>query len=169
MAIYYGDGSNSTSGRAIQTVLTLKTNTTSLTANNSATAISGMSRTITPKDSNNKILITVDLSYGASGTTYGMWLRRTVGSTNTNLDLGDSSGSRQRVCRPLTNTHDSNQPQEGFMQVYDSPGTTSQVTYQVMVIADNAHVLFLNRSNNDLNNVTGKRCSSSILCQEIAV
>ena len=169
MAIYYGDGSNSNSGRAIQTVVTLKKNTTSLTANNSATAISGMSRTITPKDSNNKILITVDLSYGCAGTTYGMWLRRTVGSTNTNLDLGDSSGSRQRVCRPLTNTHDSNQPQEGFMQVYDSPGTTSQVTYQVMVIADNAHVLFLNRSNNDLNNVTGKRCSSSILCQEIAV
>ena len=169
MAIYYGDGSNSTSGRAIQTVLTLKTNTTQLTANGSATAISGMSRTITPKDSNNKILITVSLSYAAHGTTYGMFLRRTVGSTNTNLDLGDASSNRQRVCRPLTNTHDTNQAQEGFMQVYDSPGTTSQVTYQVMVITDNNNTFFLNRSNNDNNNNTGKRCSSSILCQEIAV
>lgn len=169
MAIYYGDGSNSTSGRAIQTVMTTKTSTTSLTANNSATAISGMSRTITPKDSNNKILISVSLTYGCTGTTYGMWLRRTVGSTNTNLDLGDSASNRQRVCRPLPNTHDSNQAQEGHMQVYDSPGTTSQVTYQVMVISDNAHTLFLNRSNHDSNGVTGKRCTSTIMCQEIAV
>ena len=169
MAIQYGDGSNSNSGRVVQVVETLKSNTTSLTASNSATAISGMSRTITPKDSNNKILITVSLSYAAHGTTYGMWLRRTVGSTNTNLDLGDSSSNRQRVCRPLTNTHDTNQPQEGFMQVYDSPGTTSQITYQVMVITDNNNTFFLNRSNNDLNNTTGKRCVSTIVCQEIAV
>ena len=76
MAIYYGDGSNSGSGRIIQVASTTKTDTTS-TNSNSYVDISGMSVTLTPK-SGTKCYVTYNIIIGgqSGGWTCGIQLLR---------------------------------------------------------------------------------------------
>ena len=59
MAIYYGDGTNSTSGRVIQVVSAHKSDATSTTS--TSFTDTGLQASITPKDSTNKILYLTNL------------------------------------------------------------------------------------------------------------
>ena len=91
MAIYYSDGSNSTSGRIIQLQHTISTGHFSST---SSSYTQFQSLNITPKDSNSKIILT---SYFASAfTDDNRFAYVRVVRNSTDIGLGASSGNRQR-------------------------------------------------------------------------
>jgi hypothetical protein len=151
-------------GSVLQVVQTLKTDTLILNSNSTATAVTGMSATITPSSTNSKILVLTHLNFGASGTTYGGWLRR----NGTDIGIGDVGANQLRVSMGLALTSDTNQSNTFAFNYLDSPNSTSSLTYQLYVINDNTGALYVNRSVADSNGVTGKRGISTITLMEIA-
>lgn len=160
-----GGGTSITHGIP-QTTQTVLNTTVSVNANQSATAVSGLSATITPSSTSSKILVQIAIMWGSSGTTFGGILYRN-GSVVSGA-VGASSGSRQSISFPMANQqYDLNQPFYTTFTYLDSPGSTSTQTYQLYVISDNNQTLYINQSNNDSNNATGKRGISTITLQEI--
>ena len=95
MAIYYSDGSNSTSGRIIQLQHTITTGHFSTT---SSSYTEFQSLNITPKDSNSKIILTSYFSSAFTDSNRFAYVRLVRNSTD--IGLGASAGNRQRciVC-----------------------------------------------------------------------
>ena len=117
-------------GGIIQTVQTVKSDVTSQSGSSSSTFydIAGMSATITPSSSSNKIMAVVSCVLGASTTGRNNLLRLVRGST---VISAGTSGSQvngycfwritNNSCFAYSNTH----------QFLDSPATTSATTYKV--------------------------------------
>lgn len=155
---------NLPTGCVLQVVQAVKTDTFVGAANLTEMLVTGVAATITPRFANSKILITAQIMYGSTGTTYGGWFKR----NGTNIGLGDAAGSRQRVSIGMALSSDTNQTNTFVYNYLDSPATTSAVTYQFYVNNDNTQNLFINRSVNDLDNGTGKRGISTVTLMEIA-
>lgn len=152
----------------IQTVFTEKTDTFTAVSNGTPLLVTGMSASLTPSSTSNKIYLSAQISYSQLATTYKAWFKRTIGAgAATDVHLGDADGSRQRASIPLALTSDTNQGNSFILQFVDEPATTDQVTYQLYVINDNAVAFNLNRSNADANNSTGGRYISTIILQEL--
>jgi hypothetical protein len=156
---------NST-GNIIQVVQGILNTSFTCVSNGTATAITGLTATITPTSSSSKILVLVSLSHSVTqaGTTYGGFVRR---NGSTNIQIPSAAGSRQLCNVPLTWAGDANQHNTFAWSVVDSPATTSSTSYGVYVINDNGGTLFVNRSGTDQDNTTGKRTISTITCFEI--
>ena len=152
----------------IQTVFTEKTDTFTGTSNGTPLLVTGMSASITPSSSSNKIYLSAQISYSQLSTTYKAWFKRTIGSgTATDVHVGDAAGSRQRTSIPLALVTDTNQANSFILQFVDEPATTDQITYQLYVINDNSIAFNLNRSNADADSSTGGRYISTIILQEL--
>jgi len=156
---------NST-GSIIQVVQGILNTSFTCVSNGAATAITGLTATITPTSSSSNILVLVSLSHSVSqaSTTYGGFVRR---NGSTNIQIPSAAGSRQLCNVPLTWAGDANQHNTFAWSVVDSPATTSSTSYGVYVINDNGGTLFVNRTGNDQDNTTGKRTISTITCLEI--
>ena len=150
-------------GHILQVVQTVKSDVFSGTSNESEVDITGMTATITPTDSSNKVLIQISLTYSSQSTTYKMRLKRGT----TDIGLGDADGVRQRALTGLGFTRDGNQAESGCFLYLDSPATTSATTYKITVVNDNTQPLYINRSVDDQNADTGGRYSSSITLMEV--
>jgi hypothetical protein len=123
MAIYYGDGSNSGSGRIVQVKQTFKNNTAS-TNSGSFAEISGLTVSITPSSSSNKILFSGCLYLAGSSSESNYRLKRDstiIGQAGTMDDLADGSfahgGGSRYSGHPFS-----------FL---DSPSSTSSITYSI--------------------------------------
>ena len=161
-----------TGGKILQVVSTAKTDTTSQSSATYA-AISGLQPSITPSSTSNKVLITIDLKLGFSdtGADVNLQLFRSVGGSETQIYLGDTSGSKTRVFFGGQNSGQSDTTtvipvSSTFL---DSPNTTSAVTYLVKWRVERSSTyLYLNRSGDDTNNSTYFRAASSITVMEVA-
>jgi hypothetical protein len=151
-------------GCVIQVQQTALTTTTTLTANGTATNVAGLAVSITPTSATSKILITIQIMYSCSGTTYGGWVTRN-GSA---IGLGAAGSGQQQVSIGMALVTDNNQSNTFVYSYLDSPATTSAITYQFAVNNDNNVVLYVNRSVTDSAGATGKRGISTITVQEIA-
>ena len=151
-------------GAILQVVQTALTTTTSLNANGTATAVSGMSAVITPTSSTSKILIQMMLNYSCSGTTYGGYFTR----NSTIIGVGTAGSGQQQCGFGMAYVTDGNQTNSFIYNYLDSPATTSALTYQLYLNNDNSTTVYINRSVNDQANSTGKRSISTILLYEIA-
>jgi hypothetical protein len=151
-------------GGILQVVTTTLSSTTTLVANGTPTAVSGLSATITPYSTSSTIWVVAHITYGSTGTTYGGWFRR----SGTDIGLGNSGGNMQRVSIGMALTSDANQVNSFAYSYVDSPASTSALTYQFYVNNDNTNTLYVNRSVNDSNSVTGKRGISTVTLVEIA-
>lgn len=161
------DGVDGTSG-IIQSQFTSKTDTFVGTANGTEMAVTGMSVTMTPSSTSNKIYLTAQISYGTQGTTYKAWFKRSIGGgAYEDVFIGDAAGSRQRTSIPLALASDANQANSFILQFIDEPATTSEVIYQLYVNNDNNIAFNLNRTNNDQDNATGGRYISTIIALEL--
>lgn len=160
-------GSVRAPGSVIQVVQGILTSAFTCVANGTVTAITGLTATISPFSTSSRILVSVSLSHSVTqaGTTYGATVRR---NGVTNIQLGDSSGSKQQCNVPLTWAGDGNQHNAFAWSVVDSPATTSATTYGVYVNNDNTGTLFVNRTSTDQDNSTGKRSISTITLFEIS-
>jgi len=147
MAIYYGDGSNSSAGRQIQTVQTVKTSQFVYIGVDTWVAITGLSANITPKSSASKIMIDVMIgTQGAWQDNYGQFYRLYKAGSNINGSIGDTNGGQTR-CIACSRNKTNPQYQAVTMKYMDTAGSTSQQTYQVYaLLEDGGDRLVINSS-----------------------
>jgi len=118
-----------TSGKILQVVQTFKTDGTSQAGNSSSTYydISGMSVTITPSSSSNKILVNWVAQVNSNATDRNNSIRLLRDSTV----IGNSTaGSSQNAQTDHRTTNDTN-CHPFTMMFLDTPNTTSAVTYKL--------------------------------------
>jgi len=158
-------------GKILQVVQTVKTDTTSFVSSNTNTFvdISGMSVSITPTSSSNKILVFYTANVSQS-TTATIHLRLIRGSTS--IFQGDAAGNRlgsTQVWRPNSSQYNFDiAPMTGMF--LDSPATTSSTTYKLQGTLGVTYsaTFYLNRSLADDNFDYSGRTASSIIVMEVA-
>ena len=132
------------------------------------TEVGGLTTTITPTRSDSKILCMVSIGAIASNGSnqrYGMALRR--GSTNIGVNSDGSSHTRANWC--YTGRDLGNAPDAHISYTYlDSPASTSQQTYKVMITTEGSYTLYINRSSGDSDSSSVFRAASTFTLMEIS-
>lgn len=159
-----GTSSNFPAGSVLQVLQATKTDSFSTTST-SDVDITGLSVTITPSSSANKILVSFSTVGSINGDIAHGYFNIVRGSTL--IFKGDAAGSRTGATSVI------NEPTPGQMLCYsqtylDSPATTSATTYKLQLHSSNGNTIYVNRSarDNDAAAYDG-RAVSSITVMEI--
>jgi len=167
-----GDGTilttNSSVGKTLQVLSTSKTDTFSTTSQ-SYTDVTGLSVSITPSSSSNKIFIILDIKVGAGHEDAAFAGRLMRDSTA--IYIGDASSSRTQASfgtsRQSGNAgYDVLQDRQAVF--LDSPSTTSAITYKVQIMGNNGRYTYVNRTHDDSDDDDTPRTASSITVMEVA-
>jgi hypothetical protein len=161
--------SNFGAGAVLQVVSATKTDTFSSASYNTWVDVTGLSVSITPASTSNKILVVTNVVYGGTSLSTGLTLRCLRGATA--IGSGDAAGSRSTGfggTEEIGNV--------GIYQTYaaplihlDSPSTTSSTTYKIqLLLNDNYPTAVINRTGYDSDALQMPRLSSSITVLEIA-
>jgi hypothetical protein len=140
-----------------------------LSAANAADSTSHLSLSITPTSASSKILLTTSVFFEASASQHEFLWAIYRDSTR----LGQSSaGSRRGGIMMTSMGHvdaDGNStPDSVSFSYYDTPNTTSAITYTVSFNhSSNSVVAYLNRTVNDTDNIAYERGVSILIAQEI--
>ena len=158
-------GSN---GGIIQVKQTVKTDTFSASSG-STVDITGLSVSITPSSSSNKVLVTYDTNVSMANGSYHAHVFLVRGSTK--IYLGDTDGSRTRSSNFVMSGNDGNgglyyYPVHG--EFLDSPATTSATTYKIQLYGIN-NTMYVNRTQYDSNSSGVNRFVSQITAKEVTV
>ena len=146
-------------GKVLQVVSAIKTDTQSLAGD--WTDISGLSVSITPSSTSNKILVLAHIT--TSSTNHGH-TRCVRGSTV--IGAGVASGSRGAVSG-YANANGNTARVYAFSYL-DSPNTTSATTYKFQLESNNGATSYINQTPNDTDAIYGSRSSSTITVMEIS-
>ena len=140
-------GADMPAGAVIQVVSVEKDDQNTTTG--TSWADTGLTASITPTSSSNKILVMCDWTYGASNNGYGqIQMVRTISGTDVVVNKGDASGSRfpGLSSRYYYTSHGSTY--HGIhesSQFLDAPSTTSAVAYKLQMRSNTAsHDLYFN-------------------------
>lgn len=164
---------NAPPGSVIQVVSAIKTDTFSTTVSDGTFVdITGLSANITPISTSSRIFIMVNIgktSVAVTGRAINFLLLR--GSTELGTPNADGSRLRVAFC-----SHTASFDQNGrggtsaSYSFFDSPSTTSQITYKVQMSGHDGDATVINRSgeNLDSNDAPQSRTSSTITLMEIA-
>ena len=151
-------------GIIVQIVNAVYSASSSFTTSGSTFQNTGLTASITPSSSSNKILVTYQIECAAE-TSYRHAVRLVRGSTD--IAQADSAGSRLRA----TNTNGNppnNVRMSSFSQTYlDSPSTTSSTTYKLMGWAESGGDFFTNRSEANSDADSHARGVSTITLMEV--
>lgn len=176
MAIEYGDGSDSNSGRIIQVVSVVDTDVYSYASSSWQTYTSAQ---ITPTASDSKILIMHKVNYGGSNNSYaaGQCYKAAVGITNGPISTGAPmywtetnrfSDSNYAIQVPDGAGASYRQFQSHFFFL-DTASTTNQVTYSFRLKADASNrTVTINRSVSYPGNGYNARPCTTTTLMEIA-
>ena len=158
---------NPKAGNVIQVVQTVKTDTTSLATIDTWTDISGMSVSITPSSSSNKILITAVLNTGHKVSSYYS-LR--LEKDGTAIAIGDAASNRSRGYFGQGPRSNSELIDNTTINFLDTAGSTSAITYNIAwyIAHESGSTLYLNRTFGDPDADYGQRTISTITAMEIA-
>jgi|TARA_R100001440_G_scaffold22744_1_gene37128 hypothetical protein len=168
-----GDGlatSGLPAGTVLQVVQVSKTDTFS-TNSTSYTDVTGLSLSITPSSSSNKILFIADLSVGGTdgADDNHVFVQMVRGSTA--LNIGDARGSHRKRGTHVINNGLAGQMFHCSSCFLDSPSTTSATTYKIqMLTTAGSETGCINRSGRDSDSSAGHdgNASSTITAMEIA-
>jgi hypothetical protein len=153
------------SGKILQVVQTIKTDTFTVASGASFVAITGLSATITPSAATSKILVIANVQYGIPDSANFGTFRLYGGNTSTYI--GDAAGSRIRgLFGGGFGAAGAAILLSASMTYLDSPATTSATTYGVEVDPDAS--TFVNRSVEDGDSIHRTRGASSIILMEVA-
>ena len=156
-------------GKILQVKQTIKTDTTSTTSLNTFVDISGMSVSITPSSSSNKILVIVDMRLGVNENR-NVAYRIMRGSTA--IYIGDAAGSRTRGTGSIRLMSDAKYDMQSETAVFlDSPGVDTALTYKVQwchTFGGSSDGCYLNRPHSESDSDDRVRGASSITVQEVA-
>ena len=170
LQIWNGSIWKAVTGGILQVVSTAKTDTfvsSSLSAG-SQVAVTGLSATITPSSTANKILVQASVYVDSAGDNMSAILMRA--GTAVAGATGDAAGSRTRVTSSSSKAGAAALMTTLPMIYLDSPATTSATTYSVNILNNNSAsaVLYVNRSATDSNLAQFSRGMSSITLTEVA-
>jgi hypothetical protein len=151
-------------GRIIKVVNTNKTDTFS-TSSTSLTDVTGLSASITPAATANKVLVTVSIPWGVSNTVELALFTITDGSNNILINSA-SPGSRTPAIINQFGLVSASMGLATFSFVH-SPNTTSSFTYKVRAQSSGGATLHVNRGNGDENVAGRTRGIATITLSEI--
>jgi len=152
-------------GGIIQVISAEKTDTFS-TSSNSFVDVTGLSVSITPKSSSNKVLVMIDIKFGTAQNGAEIFLQCRRGSTL--VYAGANPGNRQECFFGAEDTEDQFRMDQASANFLDSPSTTSATTYKVQMRNNNTgHTLYINRTGQDVNGSAYPRTASSIIAMEV--
>jgi len=154
-------------GNILQVVSTTKTDTFT-TSSTSFVDITGLSATITPSSTSNKIMVMAQIPVSNTGTTGTRSVGVLLARGGTGIFEGDSSGSRLSATNGYFG-HATEPRAIGTTNIMylDSPNTTSATTYTIRIVAG-GNTATVNRSGEDPDNTAGLRLASSITLMEVA-
>ena len=157
-------------GSVLQVVSQDKTTAFSTTSN-SFVDVTGLSVSITPSSSSNKILVFIDLKCGHSTDDGEFFARAVRDSTAVYVGTG-STGNRTPCFFGIEDTNAGSRFQlnQASAVFLDSPSTTSSTTYKVQVKchAASGQTVPINRVNYDTNHNYNPAAASSITVMEVA-
>ena len=160
--IYPRDGlpSGASGGGIVQVVQEIFTTVSTVTSTSFADV--GLSASITPTSSSNKILVIGDISTSGSNGQYTMF-QLVRGSTNIYLGTSSKTYIGSKVWYPASdNTNDGDAIGNTNMFFLDSPATTSAVTYNIQMRVTGASSVLNGRANDDTS------LASSITLMEVS-
>ena len=150
-------------GKVLQVVQSVKTDTFTSTST-SFIDITGLSVSITPASSSNKVLVFAHIvGHGAFNTNHGVFR---IVRDSTTIYGGDTAGSRPSGFHAGI-VADNNSVEAGTGVFLDSPSTTSATTYKIQGLT-NSSTFYVNRTPNDDDSNPRIRTASSITVMEIA-
>lgn len=155
----------SLSGATVQTRMATKTDTysESVGAGTYTSDIPGLTIDFTPKYTDSKIIISVDLNFGVDATNTAF----TIFRDGSPVAVGDTAGDR----RTVTKSHSlgTDRLKHITIEVEDAPGSTDEVTYSVRFQSTSSGMTYyVNRGADDGDSNTRYRTVSTIKVQEIA-
>jgi hypothetical protein len=153
-------------GGIIQVVTTTKTDTfSSATSSSTFIDITGLSVSITPRSTSNKIMIysTVHITGENALDRFGIRLVR----DSTAIAIADSAGNRIPASASTTNPSNADLQNLNIMYL-DSPSTTSATTYKIQCTNESNRNVYINTSSSDNDNNTVFRAVSSITVMEVS-
>jgi hypothetical protein len=151
-------------GSILQVVSTNKNDTFSTTSS-SLTDVTGLSTTITPAATANKVLIVVSVLLSNSGAGNPGSLQLADGSNNPIAPPASPSSRTQGFASAIPN--DTATAQVWTFNFLHSPSTTSAITYKVRA-RTNGGTLYVNRTGNDADDANTLRGSSTVTLMEVA-
>ena len=161
-----------TSGSVLQTITTVKTDTSSWAFDTSSNSWkeTGLQAVITPTAASNKILIWVSGMYGGSVNGENIYWAFSRSSDSSNFQIGDTSGSRTRVTTGSFLDSTSRPAQFSCFAVDSNHNTTSANTYKLLATGNNqSGTMYLNRTSSDDDGWYRPRGTSTMILQEVAV
>jgi len=136
------------------------------------TQFTGLTATITPASTSNKILITSDVQVGGSNGYRHFWKMMfdvAGGGYNDLPFIGDSAGSRIRCIKSFQESNGGAMNMLSFAYLH-SPSTTSALTYRWSACTESTSGYnFINRGYTDNDNNSYGRGASSIVLYEVTV
>jgi len=162
-------------GKVLQVLQAVKTGIESFTVSGGTHDISGLTVNITPSSTSSKIYIMADVGGHVHNSQGGSFLlvRTISGGSATNINLSDSAGSRRQSSFTGTlYTGDGGGANDITLtancKFLDSPNTTSQVNYKIMMQKNSSNDLYcINRTESDDNSSDETRTVSQITVMEI--
>ena len=156
-------------GHVLQTLSGVKTDSFTTTAGyndgSGGATITGLSVSITPASTSNKILVTTHLN-GAHGLNVNR-VMATLYRGTTKIAVGGSVGSRQQVTGGFAGSHATIIHNPITVTYLDSPSSTSALTYTWKIGTHGSGTAYVNRSEQDSDEAIAGRTMSAIVVQEI--
>jgi len=149
---------------SIQQIVSTTLTTTFSSSSTTFTNITGLSLTITPASSSNKIILFGSIS-GSAGPLGGVPICFRLLRGATPIGVGATAGSRSSCTSSMAIAYTGSDTTTESFTYLDSPATTSATTYQVQVIIPSG-TAYINYSITDTNSATYKRCVSTITAME---
>ena len=161
-------------GKILQVLQATKTDNQSFTSSGSGDDrydITGLSVSITPSSSSNKILITYNVNVGGPNGGYRAFLHLMRESTD--IYRGDDASSRTRCSNFIYTRNDS----VGHVASYqntgtflDTPGDTNSHTYKIQITTHNSggNVYYVNTAGSNPSSTSGMNPISQITVMEVA-
>ena len=169
MTIHFVDGTSITSasglgGKVQQVVHAHKSDRqTFSTSSGTFSDVTGMSASITPSSTSNKVVIMFNINTGGQG---GQRCTYRLQRNGTNIARGDANGSSQRGCFSSIVTGGNSQSEQSSYVFEDSPSSTSALTYKVQFESEGGtHII--NDTRGGDGGSTYQVGSSNILLMEI--
>ena len=133
------------------------------------TEVTGLTTTITPTRSDSKILCMVTIGAIESNghnQRFGMALRR----NSTNIGVNTQSGGNHTRANWASRGQNVGNIVSNWacFNHLDSPASTSQQTYRVMITTEGSQTLYVNRSESDADSSSVFRCASSLTLMEFS-
>jgi hypothetical protein len=162
------------SGKILQVVSSTKTDTSSFDLSAgyfSTSSQTGIQVSITPSNSNNKILLFGMINVDVAGEQYNIGVVFDKAGSIITAATGDADGSRKRLTALGDGSRTSQYSETINLHYQDTAGGTSAITYGLAINNPSSisRTCYINRSTNDANDIYHKRAASSITAMEIAV